>query len=59
MPTPEELEREELEETLAWVIDFREQVERAERPWLPMGFAEIPDTGPLRVIERMLREALG
>ena len=45
--------REVLERTLAWVTDFREQVERMDRGWLPTGFAEIPDREPLRVIEEV------
>ena len=57
MPT-DELTHEELEATLAWWTDFLEQVEAADGLWLPRGYVEIPDTRPLVVIERVLREAL-
>lgn len=46
---------ERLEATLAWVKDFRKQVEKRDGPWLPMGFVEVPDTRPLLVIEEVLR----
>lgn len=53
--------REELEKTLVWVTDLRQQVEavmKGNRFYRDTTYLEVPDIRPLGVIERALREAL-